>query len=245
MTKKSVIRKSITEMKEEGISAFSKQIEKIPGMIKLTVGEPDFDTPDHIKQAGIKAIEANNTHYTDPLGTLAVRQAATDFVAKKYGLNYDPETEVVTTIGVSEAILNVFLALLEPGDEVFLPSPVFPVYEGAVQMAGGKVDFINVEPNGFKLTPDRLRQEVQAHPRAKTLLLTTPSNPTGRSYQADELQALAEVAREFDLTVISDEIYSEITYDGVHDSIAKYLPDQTIVFNGLSKSHAMTGWRFG
>ncbi|CAK1241647.1 Aspartate/methionine/tyrosine aminotransferase (AspB) [Fructobacillus cardui] len=245
MNQNSIIRDAILSVPPEGISTFSKQIEDIPGIIKLTVGEPDFDTPDHIKSAGIWAIQENDTHYTDPLGTLAVRQAAADFVAKKYGIFYDAKTEVVTTIGVSEAILDVFLALLEPGDEVFLPSPVFPVYQGAISIAGGKVDYINLANDNFKLTPERLRQEAQENPRAKTILLTTPSNPTGVSYEDDELEALAAVAREFDLTVISDEIYAEITYDKVHSSIAKFIPERTIVFNGLSKSHAMTGWRFG
>ncbi|WEV54396.1 aminotransferase class I/II-fold pyridoxal phosphate-dependent enzyme [Leuconostocaceae bacterium ESL0723] len=245
MNQNSIIRDVILSMPPEGISTFSKQIEDIPGMIKLTVGEPDFDTPEHIKTAGIEAIQNNNTHYTDPLGSLAVRQAAADFVAKKYGIHYDAKTEVVTTIGVSEAILDVFLSLLEPGDEVFLPSPVFPVYQGTIQMAGGKVDYINLANDNFKLTPERLRQEIKEHPRAKTLLLTTPSNPTGVSYDDEELKALADVAREFDLTVISDEIYGEITYDKAHSSIAKFIPERTIVFSGLSKSHAMTGWRFG
>ncbi|MHA8137701.1 aminotransferase class I/II-fold pyridoxal phosphate-dependent enzyme [Lactobacillaceae bacterium Scapto_B20] len=240
-----IISDSIVSIQPEGISTFNQQIKDIPNLIPLTVGEPDLDTPEHVKAAAIKAIQDNDSHYTTPAGGLAVRKAAADFVADKYDIHYDPETEVVTTIGVSEAILNTFLALLNPGDEVLIPSPAFPVYAGAVQVAGGQVNFINTADDNFKLTPEKLTQVLNEHPSAKAVLLTCPNNPTGRSYSNNELKALADVIRKHDLIVISDEIYSELTYHGTHQSFAKFLPEQTIVFNGLSKSHAMTGWRFG
>ncbi|MBW1606166.1 aminotransferase class I/II-fold pyridoxal phosphate-dependent enzyme [Lactobacillus sp. Sy-1] len=240
-----IISSKIMNIEPEGISTFSSEIANIPDLIKLTVGEPDLKTPQHIKDAAINAINGDQTHYTDPVGSIEVRNAAANFVNKKYGLNYDPKTEVVNTIGVSEAILDVYLALLNPRDEILIPAPAFPVYAGAVQVAGGKVVFIDTSNDGFKLTANRLADTLKEHPHAKGLILTCPNNPTGTVYSESELKAIAEVIKKYDTIVISDEIYSEITYGGQHHSFANYLRNQTIVFNGLSKSHAMTGWRFG
>ncbi|UQS86127.1 aminotransferase class I/II-fold pyridoxal phosphate-dependent enzyme (plasmid) [Nicoliella spurrieriana] len=240
-----IINSNIAGIEPEGISTFSQQIAGTPDLIKLTVGEPDFKTPEHIKAAAIKAINTDQTHYTAPEGAIETRRAASDFLAKKYDVHYEPESEIVITIGVSEAILDVYLALLNPGDEILIPAPAFPVYAGAVQVAGGKVVFIDTSNDGFKLTADKLAETLQHHPNAKGLILTCPNNPTGRTYSEAELKAIADVVKNYDTIVISDEIYSEITYGGQHHSFAKYLRDQTIVFNGLSKSHAMTGWRLG
>ncbi|MHA8111347.1 aminotransferase class I/II-fold pyridoxal phosphate-dependent enzyme [Lactobacillaceae bacterium Melli_B4] len=246
MDLKHLISKSAREIEPDVISTFNDQVAGIEGLIPLTLGEPDFNTPEHIKEAAIKAINDNQSHYTDPQGIRELRVAAANYMHDKYDVTYDPDTEVLATVGVSEALLDTFLAILDEGDEVIIPTPTFPVYESIVQIPGGKPVCIDTSEDGFKLTPEKLAKALKDHGnRVKAILLNYPSNPTGVTYTQSELEALAEVIKHHDILVISDEIYSELTYDQQHFAFARLLPDQTITFNGLSKSHAMTGWRVG
>ncbi|MBW1606180.1 aminotransferase class I/II-fold pyridoxal phosphate-dependent enzyme [Lactobacillus sp. Sy-1] len=246
MDLKQLISKNANKIQPDVISSFNSQVAGIKDLIPLTLGEPDFNTPEHIKEAAVQAIRRNESHYTDPQGIPELREAATSYVHDKYGLDYDPKTEVLATAGVSEALLCTFLAIIDPGDEVIIPTPGFPVYEGSVTVPGGKPVFIDTSDNGFKLDPNKLKQVLDEHgDSVKALVLNYPSNPTGVTYNEAELRALADVIKDYDVLVISDEIYSELTYDHNHFSFARLLPDQTITYNGLSKSHAMTGWRVG
>ncbi|USS93022.1 aminotransferase class I/II-fold pyridoxal phosphate-dependent enzyme [Fructilactobacillus ixorae] len=239
------VQPNVRNTRLSDIYGFSEQLAQIPDLVSLTLGEPDFPTPEHVKQAGIAAITADQSHYTETWGRLATRTAATAYLNDRYGLDYDPTNQVVITNGVTEAMYATLATLVGPGDEVLLPTPAFPVYDSLVELNEGHLVEINTEPDGFLLTPARLQATLAAHPRAKVLLLNFPSNPTGRSYSASQIAALAQVVAHTDLVVVSDEIYSELTYTGRHVSFAKYLPEQTVLFNGLSKSHAMTGWRIG
>lgn len=230
--------------KPNAILAFSQEISTIPDVIKLTVGEPDFNTPEHIKQVGIESIANNESHYGPSNGTVALRENAATFLNSHYGTQYDAD-EIIATIGVTEAIYVTFKTILNAGDEVIIPTPNFPLYAGAITFVGGKVVNVNTTATDFKLTPDQLRETLAAHPNAKALVITSPGNPTGVIYSKSELEALVAVIRETNLFVVSDEIYSELVFDQNHVSLAALLPEQTILFNGVSKSHAMTGYRIG
>ncbi|MBL1228570.1 pyridoxal phosphate-dependent aminotransferase [Enterococcus sp. BWB1-3] len=228
------------------IRQFDEQVSSIPDILKLTLGEPDFNTPEHVKTAGQQAIENNFSHYSGMAGLSDVREAAACFMKEKYGLSYDPFSEILVTIGATEAISASLLAILEPGDKVLLPAPIYPGYEPVITLAGADPVYIDTTSNGFVLTPEMVDQAMAVHGESvKAVILNYPSNPTGVTYNRAEVQALAEVLKKYPVFVISDEIYSELTYDNSHVSIAEYIPQQTVVINGLSKSHAMTGWRIG
>lgn len=229
------------------IRQFDQQVSSIPDIIKLTLGEPDFYTPEHVKQAGIAAIENNQSHYTGMAGLLELRQAASEFMNKKYGLSYAAEDEILVTVGVTEAISSVLLSILVAGDEVLIPAPAYPGYEPLITLAGGSLVEIDTRANDFVLTPERLEQAiVEREGKVKAVILNYPANPTGVTYNRGQIKALAEVLKKHEVFVIADEVYSELNYtDQPHVSIAEYAPEQTIVLNGLSKSHAMTGWRIG
>lgn len=242
---KAKIKRSVLATQLSNIYGFSEKISQIPDLVKLTLGEPDFATPQHVKAAAIAAIDDDESHYTATWGRIETRAAAADFLQNKYGIKYNPATQLVITNGVTEAMYDTLATFIEAGDEVLVPTPAFPVYYSLIDLNGGKLVQINTQPDDFLLTPVRLQAALKAHPKAKMIILNFPSNPTGRTYSAEEIQALADVLAKTDLVVVSDEIYSELTYGQKHTSIAKFLPDQTILFNGLSKSHAMTGWRIG
>lgn len=228
------------------IRQFDERVSGIEGILKLTLGEPDFNTPEHIKEAGKQAIDDNFSHYSGMAGLSDVREAAAYFVKEKYGLTYDAKKEVLVTVGVTEAISASLLAILEAGDKVLLPAPIYPGYEPVITLAGAKAVYMDTSANGFVLSPEMLRETLEKEGAAvKAVILNYPSNPTGVTYNREEVQALAEVLKEYPVFVISDEVYSELSYDQEHVSIAEYLPEQTILLNGLSKSHAMTGWRIG
>ena len=229
------------------IRQFDQQVSSIPDIIKLTLGEPDFYTPEHVKQAGIAAIENNQSHYTGMAGLLELRQAASEFMNKKYGLSYAAEDEILVTVGVTEAISSVLLSILVAGDEVLIPAPAYPGYEPLITLAGGSLVEIDTRANDFVLTPEMLEQAiVEREGKVKAVILNYPANPTGVTYNREQIKALAEVLKKHEVFVIADEVYSELNYtDQPHVSIAEYTPEQTIVLNGLSKSHAMTGWRIG
>ena len=228
------------------IRKFDERVSSIPDILKLTLGEPDFNTPEHVKKSGVQAIEQNFSHYSGMAGLADVRQAASLFLKNKYQLDYDFQSEVLVTIGATEAISASLLATLEPGDKVILPAPIYPGYEPVIYLAHAKPIYLDTTDNDFVLAPEVLEAALKEHgEQVKAVILNYPSNPTGVVYTREQVKALAEVLEKYPVFVISDEIYSELTYDETHVSIAEYLRDQTIVINGLSKSHAMTGWRVG
>ena len=235
----------IAAIQPSDILAFNAEIANIPGIVRLTLGEPDFNTPEHVKQAAIKSIEADESHYAPSNGTLALRTAAAEFLATKYDVHYDPASEVIITAGATGGIYTALSSTLNPGDEVLIPTPIFPLYIAIVKLAGATPVFMDTSDNGFVLSPDQLQTTLAAHPKTKAVVLNFPSNPTGVTYRHDDLKALAAVLADQPIFVLSDEIYSELTYGERHESIANYLPAQTILLNGVSKSHAMTGWRIG
>lgn len=235
----------IAAIQPSDIFAFNAEIANIPGIVRLTLGEPDFNTPEHVKQAAIESIEADESHYAPSNGTLALRTAAAEFLATKYDVHYDPASEVIITAGATGGIYTALTSILNPGDEVLIPTPIFPLYIAIVKLAGATPVFMDTSDNGFVLSPDQLQTALAAHPKTKAVVLNFPSNPTGVTYRHDDLKALAAVLADQPIFVLSDEIYSELTYGEPHESIANYLPTQTILLNGASKSHAMTGWRIG
>ena len=239
--------KNLDKIEVSLIRQFDQSISSIPGILRLTLGEPDFTTPDHVKEAAKAAIDANESHYTGMSGLLALRQAASQFVKEKYNLSYDPETEILVTIGATEALSATLTAILEEGDKVLLPAPAYPGYEPIVNLVGAEIVEIDTTENDFVLTPDMLEKAIlEQGNQLKAVILNYPANPTGVTYSREQMTALADVLKKYDVFVVCDEVYSELTYtDQPHVSIAEFLPEQTIVINGLSKSHAMTGWRLG
>ena len=228
------------------IRQFDERVSSIPNILKLTLGEPDYNTPEHVKEAGIKAISDNYSHYTGMAGLPELRQAVQTFMEKKYQLNYDWEKEILISVGATEAIAASLLSILEPGDKVLLPAPIYPGYEPLIVLTGAEPIYIDTRETDFILTPNALKEALEEHgDKVKAVIFNSPSNPTGVVYSAEQLQALAQVLKEYPIFAISDEVYSELTYEGKHISIAKFLREQTIVVSGVSKSHAMTGWRIG
>ncbi|MEB7514802.1 pyridoxal phosphate-dependent aminotransferase [Enterococcus faecium] len=228
------------------IRQFDQQISSIPDVIKLTLGEPDFPTPEHVKQAGITAIEEDFSHYTGMRGLEELREAACMLQQQRYGLTYDPQTEVLTTVGATEAIASALLSVLEEGDKVLIPAPAYSGYQPLVELAGAELIPIDTSDTGFVCQPEQFERAFEQYGSAiKAVILNYPNNPTGTTLSASQLEAIAEVLKKYPVFVISDEVYAELTYSGTHMSIASYLPEQTIVISGLSKSHAMTGWRVG
>ena len=239
--------KNLAKIEVSLIRQFDQSISSIPGVLRLTLGEPDFTTPDHVKEAAKAAIDANESHYTGMSGLLELRQAASQFVNEKYKLSYDPETEILVTIGATEALSATLTAILEEGDKVLLPAPAYPGYEPIVNLIGAEVVEIDTTENDFVLTPEMLEKAIlEQRNKLKAVILNYPANPTGVAYSREQIAALADVLKKYDIFVVCDEVYSELTYTKQpHVSIAEFLPNQTIVINGLSKSHAMTGWRLG
>ncbi|MDF7671894.1 aminotransferase class I/II-fold pyridoxal phosphate-dependent enzyme [Lactobacillus sp. ESL0701] len=227
------------------IRKFDQEISGIPGIIKLTVGEPDLDTPEHVKQAAIASINNNESHYGRQMGDLRLCRAISEYLKRKQNLTYDPETEVTVTVGATEAIATTIVSLFNAGDEVIVPTPTFALYFSLLHLFGVKAVTINTAEDDFLLQPERLAQTLAAHPNAKGIILNYPNNPTGREYPESLIKKLAAILEKHQLYVISDEIYSELIYDTKHYSIARCLPKQTILISGLSKSHAMTGYRVG
>lgn len=239
------LNQQLARLQASPIRAFNDQISSIEGIIKLTIGEPDFDTPFFIKEAAKEAIDQALNGYTHSRGLPALRQAIQDYMQSHYQLTYDANSEILVTHGATEAIFASLMTLLNPGDKVLAPAPHYAVYGTQVGLAGGELVPIDVSNDNFLLTPQQLLTSLTDHPQAKVLLLNNPCNPTGRVYPANLLKDLAQIVKDRQLLVISDEIYAELTEPGSFHSFASYLPDQTILINGASKSHAMTGWRMG
>ena len=239
--------KQLDKIQVSLIRQFDQAISEIPGVLRLTLGEPDFTTPDHVKEAAKRAIDQNQSYYTGMSGLLTLRQAASDFVREKYQLDYNPENEILVTIGATEALSATLTAILEEGDKVLLPAPAYPGYEPIVNLVGAEIVEIDTTENGFILTPEMLEKAIlEQGDKLKAVILNYPANPTGITYSREQLEALAAVLRKYEIFVVCDEVYSELTYTGEnHVSLGTMLRDQAIIINGLSKSHAMTGWRLG
>lgn len=235
-----------SNLKPSGIRKFFELLDGSSDVISLGIGEPDFVTPWHIRDAGIASLERGYTYYTPNAGTTELRRAISDYMKRSFGLEFEPSNEIVVTVGGSEAIDLCFRALLNPGDEVIVPEPSFVCYGPIATLAGGvPVSVATNAENGFKLTAEMLERAIT--PRTKLLVLPYPNNPTGAILTKEELRSLSEAIIKNDLLVISDEIYSELTYSGDHVSIASIegMKERCVVVNGFSKSYAMTGWRLG
>lgn len=235
----------VKNVKASGIRIFDNKVSTIPGIIKLTLGEPDMNTPEHVKQAAIKSIQDNDSHYAPQKGKLELRKAISQYLKKATGIDYDPETEIVVTVGATEAINAALYAITNPGDKIAIPTPVFSLYWPVATLADADYVLMNTSEDNFKLTPAKLEETIKENPSVKAVILNYPTNPTGVEYSKAEIRALAKVIEENHLYVITDEIYSTLTYGVKHFSIASLIPERAIYISGLSKSHAMTGYRLG
>jgi len=237
------INDRVKNIEISGIRKFSNLVAAYNDVISLTIGQPDFPTPLHIKEAAKKAIDEDYTVYTHNAGFIELREAACNYINVKYNLLYNPIDEVIVTTGASEAIDIALRTILTEDCEVIIPAPVYPGYEPIITLCGAKAVYADVTNNDFRLTADILANYITD--KTRCIILTYPSNPTGVTLSADELAELAKLLKERNIYVIADEIYSELVFEQPHTSIASYLEEQTIVINGLSKSHSMTGWRIG
>ena len=238
------INSTVKDMKPSGIRKFFDIVNTMEDAISLGVGEPDFITPWHIRDAGVYSLEKGQTYYTSNSGLLELREEICNYV-KKFDLSYTPD-EVLVTVGGSEAIDLAMRTILSPGDEVIIPEPSFVCYKPCTVLAGGVPVTIQTKAeNGFRLTKEELLEKITD--KTKLLVLSYPNNPTGAVMSIDDLKEIAEVVIEKNIMVISDEIYAELTYTGKHASIASLpgMKDRTFVVNGFSKAYAMTGWRLG
>ncbi|OLS33981.1 aminotransferase [Bacillus sp. MRMR6] len=236
----------VKELKPSGIRKFFDLAANIKGVISLGVGEPDFITPWSIREAAILSLEEGFTSYTANPGLLELRQEISMYLNSRFSVQYNPENQVIVTVGASQAIDLAFRAILNPGDEVLIVEPAFVSYSPLVVLAGGTPVAINTSPeNGFKLTPEQI--EASVTDRTKAILICSPNNPTGSYLNKEDLESLARVIEKHDLLVVSDEIYAELTYDEDYTSFASIdgMYDRTILINGFSKGFAMTGWRLG
>lgn len=236
----------VTNLAPDGLTNFQRIISDIPGIVRLTFGEPGFDADARIKNAVIASVEENNSHYTDPTGEPELRDAVQCYFNQKYKTNYPSADNVLVTAGVSEGINVVFMTLLAPGEGVLIPEPAYAPYFAALDLAHANAVSINTRATKFKLTPEQVEEAINhAEVPVKAILFNYPTNPTGVTYTREELVALSAVFEKHQLWVISDEIYSQLTYDQQHVSLAELLPEQTVMITGLSKSHALTGYRLG
>lgn len=237
---------NVINIKPSGIRKFFDIVSEMKDAISLGVGEPDFDTPWHIREEGIYALERGKTFYTSNAGLKDLRIEISNYLKRRFDLEYNHDNEILVTVGGSEAIDIGLRAVINPGDEVIIPQPSYVSYEPCAILAGAKPVILNLKAeNEFRLTADELLAVIT--PKTKVLILPYPNNPTGAIMERHDLEAIAKVIREKDILVMSDEIYSELTYKGKHVSIAELegMKERTILINGFSKSYAMTGWRLG
>lgn len=242
-----VLNKTVTEMKPSGIRKFFDIAATMDDVISLGVGEPDFQTPWQIRKAGIESLERGKTKYTSNWGLIELRKEICTYLRRKFNLEYNPQNEVLVTVGGSEAIDAAIRALVEPGDEVIIPQPSYVCYEPITALAGGKPVIVNTKSeNDFKLTAEELKNAITS--KTKVLILPYPSNPTGAIMEREDLLAISEVLKGTDIIVLSDEIYAELTFGGkkhVSPASLEELYERTITVNGFSKAFSMTGWRLG
>jgi aminotransferase len=241
------LSKRVVDLKPSGIRKFFDIAATMKDVISLGIGEPDFTTPRPILDAGVRSLQAGETHYTSNSGKLELRQGIADNLQRLYGIKYDGATEIIATVGVSEALYLTFVALLDPGDEVIIPTPCFGAYQAEVYLAGGvPVEIPSKVENNFQVDPDEVRKHIT--PRTKAIFIGYPSNPTGAVAERETLLEIAKIAIEHDLMVVSDEIYDRLVYNFKHvcfPALGEDLKKRTVLLGGFSKSHAMTGWRIG
>jgi aminotransferase len=240
------IARHVIDLPKSGIRDFFEVVAKMKDVISLGIGEPDFDTPWHIREAAIYALEKGKTHYTSNLGLIELRRAISHYVEKNFGIGYRPEDEILVTVGVSEALDLAFRALINPGDKVMFHQPCYVSYHPSVTLTHGvAVPVPTYAKDNFALTSEALRAAWQ--PDCKLLVLNLPCNPTGGTCSRAQIEAIAKFVVEKDLLVLSDEIYSELTFEGEHVSIASLpgMKERVIFLHGFSKAFAMTGWRIG
>ncbi len=241
-----VLSGKVTQIKPSGIRKFFDIAANMDEVISLGVGEPDFQTPWVVRKAGIASLERGKTKYTSNSGLDALREEISKYLNRKYSLSYDPKDEIFVSIGGSEAIDAAIRAVVEMGDEVIIPQPSYVCYEPITTLAGGVPVIIELEAkDDFKLTPEKLRAAISD--KTKALILPFPCNPTGAIMEKSDLEAIAEILRDTNIVVISDEIYSELTFGGSHVSMASIegMRERTVTVNGFSKAFSMTGWRLG
>lgn len=239
------INERLKQITPSEIRAFDAQVSTIPGLLNFTIGEPNFDVPEFIKDAMKEALDKNFTHYAASDGLQELRQAIANFYQRRHQLDLNWQ-QIMVTVGASQGFMITMMALLNPGDKVLIPSPYFPLYGYSSILSGGDSVFVDTSADGFVLTPEALDHQLQGHPEIKLLMLNYPNNPTGTTYSKDQVKGLAEVLRKYpDVYVLSDEIYGDLVYEGDHYSMVEELPDRTILLAGASKSYAMTGFRLG
>ena len=241
-----ILSDKVVEMKPSGIRRFFDIANTMEGVISLGVGEPDFRTPWQIRNAGVRSLENGRTRYTANRGLDELRKEISSYYKRKYNACYEPKSEVLVTVGGSEAIDITLRAIIDAGDEVIIPQPSYVCYEPLTKLVGGVPVIINTKAeNDFKITKEELLSSITG--KTKALILPYPSNPTGAIMEKEDLEQIAEVLRERDIIVISDEIYSELTFGSAHTSIASIdgMKERVVVVNGFSKAFSMTGWRLG
>lgn len=246
MNYEKVLSKAATTIEPSGIRRFFDLAAEMEGVISLGVGEPDFVTPDHIRKVGIETLEKGQTHYTANAGLIELRKEISAYIKRSTGVLYNPSNEIIVTVGGSEAIDLAVRAVVNPGDEVLVPEPSFVCYKPIATLAGGvAVPVVTTVENKFKLRAEQLKAAIT--PKTKLLILPYPNNPTGAIMTKEDLEEIAEVLRGTDILVLTDEIYSELTYGREHTSILSIdgMAERTIYVNGFSKAYAMTGWRLG
>ena len=243
---KSILSEKVGNIKPSGIRKFFDILDEMKGVVSLTVGQPDFDTPWHIRDAAIRSLEQGHTYYTSNSGLKELREELAKYMNRRFDLSYNPKDEIVVTVGGSEAIDLAVRALVNRGDEVIIPVPSYVCYEPIVQIADGVPVLIETkEDTKFKLTPEALKNAIT--PKTKLLILPYPNNPTGAIMTKEELEEIAAVLRDTNIMVLSDEIYGELTYGRTHVSFASLddMKERTVFVSGFSKTYAMTGWRLG
>ena len=242
----SILSRTVQDIKPSGIRKFFDLLENMEDVVALTVGQPDFATPWHIREAGIASLEQGKTYYTSNAGTIDLRRAIAEYLERRFALRYNAEREIIVTVGGSEAIDLAFRALINPGDEVIVPTPSFVCYGPLAELCHAKPVYIETKAkDNFKLTAEDLRAAIT--PKTKLLVLPFPNNPTGAIMTREDLEAIAAVLRGTNIMVLSDEIYGELTYGRRHVSVASIdgMAERTIIASGFSKAYAMTGWRMG
>jgi len=241
------LSKRVAGLKPSGIRKFFDIAATMKDVISLGIGEPDFTTPAPILQAGINSLQHGETHYTSNWGKIELRQAIADNLKNLYGVSYNPADEIIATVGVSEALYLTMVAILDPGDEVIIPTPCFVSYQAEVELAGGvPVEIPSKIENNFQLDPDEIRSAIT--PRTKVIFIGYPSNPTGAVAERETLMEVAKIAEQNDLLIISDEIYDRLVYGFEHvcvPALGESIKRRTILLGGFSKDYAMTGWRIG
>ena len=242
-----ILSSTVQNIKPSGIRKFFDIANTMEDVISLGVGEPDFRTPWQVRSAGIHSLEQSNTRYTSNKGLEALRDEIAVYTKRKYGVSYDPKTEILVTVGGSEAIDMTIRAITEPGDEIIIPQPSYVCYEPITRLSGGIPVIINTKAeNDFKVTPEELKKAIT--PKTKALILPYPCNPTGAIMERGDIEKLAEILKDTNIIVISDEIYAELTFDNIKHTSVSSVPgmrERTVLINGFSKTFSMTGWRLG